>query len=54
MKFFGDCGRICEKFMVQGQWRATPILHSIQHLIGMNGIRSEPQEQLEDEDTTLK
>ena len=58
MKFFGNCGRICEKLMIQGQSRSTAILRSIQHLLRMNsnlvGVQSEYWEQLEDEGTTLK
>ena len=45
MKFFGNCGRICEQFMIEGQSRSTAILCSIQHLLRMNsnlvGIQSE-------------
>ena len=45
VKFFGNCGRICEQFMVQGQLRSTAILHSMQHSLRMNsnlvGIQSE-------------
>ena len=58
VKFFGNCGRICEQFMIQGQSRSTEILRSIQLLLRMNsnlvGIQSEQWEQLEDEGTTLK
>ena len=58
MKFFGNCGRVCEQFMVQSPSRATAILCGIQHLLRMNpnlvGIQSEQWEQLEDEGTTLK
>ena len=43
--FFGNCGQICEQFMIQGQSRSTAILRSIQHLLRMNsnlvGIQSE-------------
>ena len=45
VKFFGNCGRICEQFMIQGQLRSSAILRSIQHLLRMNsnlvGIQSE-------------
>ena len=45
VKFFGNCGRICEQFMVQGQSRSTAVLRSIQDLLRMNsnlvGIQSE-------------
>ena len=58
MKFFGNCGRICEQFMVQGPSRAIAILCSNQHLLRMNsnlvGIPSEQRERLEDEGTPLK
>ena len=36
VNFFGNCGRICEQFMIQGQSRFTAILRSIQHLLRMN------------------
>ena len=53
MKFFGNCGRICEQFMVQGPSGATAILCSIQHLLSMTsnlvGIQSEKRERLQDE-----
>ena len=58
VKFFGNCGRICEQFMIQGQSRFTAILRSIQLLLRMNlnlvGIQSEQWEQIEDEGTSLK
>ena len=58
MKLFGNCGRICEEFMIQGESRSTAILRSIQHLLRMSsslaGIQSEKWEQLEDEGITLK
>ena len=58
MKFFGNGGQISEEIMVQSSWRATVILHSIQHLLKVNsnlvGIQSEQWEQSEDEGTTLK
>ena len=58
VKFFGNCGRIREQFMIQGQSRSTAILRSIQLLLRMNsnlvGIQSEQWEQLEDEGTALK
>ena len=42
---FGNCGRICEQFMVQGPSRAAAILRSVQHLLRMNsnlvGIQSD-------------
>ena len=45
VKFFGNCGRICEQFMIQGQSRSTAILRTKQHLLRMNsnlvGIESE-------------
>ena len=59
VKFFGNCDRICEQFMVQGPSRATAILRRIQYLLRMSsnlvGIQSEQRERLEDEEgTTLK
>ena len=45
VKFFGNCGRICEQFMIQHQSRSAAILRGIQHLLRMNsnlvGIQSE-------------
>ena len=45
VNFFGNCDRICEQFMIQGQSRSTAILRSNQHLLRMNsnlvGIQSE-------------
>ena len=52
VKFFGNCGRICEQFMVQGPLKATAILCSIQNLLrvysNLVGIQSEQREHLED------
>ena len=45
VKFFGNCGRIGEQLMIQGQSRSTAILRSIQHLLrkksNLVGIQSE-------------
>ena len=58
MKLFGNCGRICERFVVQGPSRAAAILRSIQHLLRMNSnlvdIQLEQREHLEDEGTSSK
>ena len=34
-EIFGNCGRICEQFMIRGQSRSTAILRSVQHLLRM-------------------
>ena len=58
MKFFGNCGSICEQFMVQGPSKLQQFLRSIQHLFRMKsnfvGFQSEQRERLEDKGTALK
>ena len=52
---FGNGGRICEQFMVQGPSGATAILHVVFRMnSNLVGIQSEQREWLEDEGTTLK